>query len=112
MPDLEGFPAYPYNETPPAPFGATLTTSWDMGHDHTVEIPNTAFGAVGPNFRRNVHMVTELLGVAVAAPMLWWASGQTNNPRARAALRALAIGMGVTDAALLSSYAYDIRAGR
>ncbi len=87
----------------------TVTTSFDMGHNHTVEIPNTAFGAVGPNFRRNVHMVTEALGVAVAAPMLWWASGQTNNPNARAALRALAISMGATDAALLASYAYDIR---
>ena len=72
----------------------------------------SAFGAISPNFRRSVHMVAETLGVAVAAPLLWWASGQTNNPRARGALRALAIGMGVTDAALLASYSYDVYQGQ
>jgi len=124
LPNYTGFPKYPYNdEGSPAPFGAdhgttggrhymgpfglTLTTSYDQGHTHTVSIPPSAFGAVGPTFRRNARLVNQALGAGVAAPMLWWASGQTSDPRARAALRAGAVGLAATNGALLAWDGYD-----
>lgn len=83
LPYFTGFPKYPYVTHSPSPFGFSRQT------------------------KRAAHMVAETAGLA-AAPVLWWASNQTQDPRARAALRAIAVGQGLVDAGFLAWNAWEM----
>ena len=63
------------------------------------------FGATVSDRRRAAHIASELAGVTLAAPFLWWASSQTQNPIARAGLRTLALATLIIDGALLTQWA-------
>jgi len=96
LPYFTGFPKYPYVTHSPSMFG------WQPPPY------GPAFGAVSPRQKQQAHMVAEALGIAVAAPIMWWASNHTQDVRARRALRALAIAQAVTDAAFLGWNAWDM----
>ena len=59
------------------------------------------FGVDVPEQQRILHIASEAGAVGVAAPFLWWASNQTQDARARAGLRALALATLAIDGWLL-----------